>query len=261
MIRPRQLPANPAPPRAPSAILDTLVRTEAPEGIYLEMRPAGVIARLYAFVIDVAIRGAIVIAAAMVLAWAGGMGLGAFLIVLFLIEWFYPVVFELMLAGATPGKRMLGLKVLMDNGLPITPAASLTRNLLRAADFLPLLYAAGAMSMLWRSDFKRLGDLAAGTLVVYATPPALTPTASALPAADPQPPARPLLPAEQAAVLTFAARARRLTPERADELASLAEAVAGPTTGRPAARLFAVAQWLYGRREPRNARPQGQTTA
>ncbi|HEU0201260.1 MAG TPA: RDD family protein, partial [Burkholderiaceae bacterium] len=97
----------PAPIQVPAPILDTLVRTEAPEGIYLEMRPAGVTARLYAFLIDLAIRGAIVIAASMVLTWAGGMGFGVFFIVLFVVEWFYPVLFELTLAGATPGKRML----------------------------------------------------------------------------------------------------------------------------------------------------------
>jgi hypothetical protein len=147
---------------------------------------------------------------------------------------------------------MLGLKVLMDNGLPITPAASITRNLLRTADFLPLFYAAGATSMLWRSDFKRLGDIAAGTLVVYADAPALTPAAAALPDAAPRPPARVLIPAEQAAVLNFAARAKRLTLERADELARLAAPVIGAAGDRPARHLFAVAQWLYGRREPRS---------
>ena len=56
---------------------------------------------------------------------------------------------------------------MMDNGLPITPAASFTRNLLRVADFLPLLYGFALVSMLIRKDFKRLGDIAAATLVVY----------------------------------------------------------------------------------------------
>ena len=55
---------------------------------------------------------------------------------LFLLEWFYLVVFELSLAGATPGKRVMGIAVVMDNGLPVNDtAASITRNLLRAADF------------------------------------------------------------------------------------------------------------------------------
>jgi len=49
-------------------------------------------------------------------------------------------VFELTPWGASPGKRAMGLKVVMDSGLPVTLAASLTRNLLRAADFLPFGY-------------------------------------------------------------------------------------------------------------------------
>ena len=55
----------------------------------------------------------------------------------------------------------------MDNGLPITPAASFTRNLLRVADFLPFCYGFAIVSMLLRADCKRLGDIAAATLVVH----------------------------------------------------------------------------------------------
>lgn len=230
-------------------ILDTLVRAEAPEGIFLELRPAGITARLYAFLIDLMIRFAILFAASLALAPAGGMGMGIFFIVFFLVEWFYPVVFELTLSGATPGKRAMGLKVVMDNGLPVTPAASITRNLLRTADFLPFLYAAGAVSMLLRPDFKRLGDLAAGTLVIYDTPPAPAPTAAALPDFTPLPPARALAPAEQAALVALAARARRLTPERVEELARLAQAATGAADNEPATpKLFGVARWLYGNR-------------
>ena len=91
------------------------------------------------------------------------------LILFFALEWLYPVAFELSRWGATPGKRVMGLKVVMDSGLPITPAASFTRNLLRVADFLPMLYGFALASMLIRKDFKRLGDIAAATLVVYRT--------------------------------------------------------------------------------------------
>ena len=80
-----------------------------------------------------------------------------------------PVAFELGQHGATPGKRMYGLKVVMDNGLPVTPAASLARNLLRVADFLPFAFSGAIVSMLLRGDYKRLGDIAAGTLVVHET--------------------------------------------------------------------------------------------
>ena len=105
----------------------------------------------------------------MALGLLGRFGVGLLMIFFFGLEWFYPVLFELLPGRATPGKRALGLKVVMDDGLPMTPAASLIRNLLRAADFLPFaLRLRPARRMLLRPDFKRLGDLAAGTLVVHA---------------------------------------------------------------------------------------------
>ena len=103
----------------------------------------------------------------MVAAFIGGIGIAFLLILFFALEWFYPVVFELTPSGATPGKRVFGLRVVMDNGLPVTAAASLTRNLLRVADFLPFGYGFAIVSMLLRRDCKRLGDIAAGTIVVH----------------------------------------------------------------------------------------------
>ena len=79
--------------------------------------------------------------------FTGGIGTALTLILFFLAEWFYPVFFELSPAGATPGKRAFGLKVVMDNGLPVTAAASVTRNLLRFADFLPFLYGFAIVSV------------------------------------------------------------------------------------------------------------------
>src|SRR5688572_31014186 len=93
--------------------------------------------------------------------------MAVWLILVFACEWLYPIIFELRGPGATPGKRVFKLKVVMDNGLPVTPAASLTRNLLRAADFLPFLYGFAIVSMLLRRDCKRLGDIAAATIVVH----------------------------------------------------------------------------------------------
>jgi hypothetical protein len=161
------------------------------------------------------------------------------------------------MGGATPGKRALGLQVVMDSGLPVTPAASITRNLLRAADFLPMLYGFGVVSMLLRRDFKRLGDLAAGTIVVHATPVSLH---AELPPAASVAPARALSLREQAAIVSWAGRAASLTTERLDELARLARPVTGGATereagaqtaqaGADAVALLGVAQWLIGRRE------------
>jgi len=135
--------------------------------------------------------------------------------------------------------------VVMDSGLPVTPAASVTRNLLRAADFLPALYAFGATSMLIRRDFKRLGDLAAGTLVVHASPVWLH---ADLPPATPAPPGRPLTLREQAAIVSWAGRASTLTAERLEELARLAHPAAAGGEASDTAALLGVAQWLVGRR-------------
>ena len=229
-------------------MLDSVVAAETPEGILLEMRPAGLSARFCAFVIDKLIIIAILYAAAFVAGMMGGVGIGFWLILAFALEWFYPVFFELGKQGATPGKRAMDLKVVMDNGLPITPAASITRNLLRVADMMPAAYGAAVFSMLVRADSKRLGDLAAATLVVHQPRPAPKAT---LDMVAPLAPARLLAPRDQAAVISLAARAPTLTVERLDELAALARSVQGDEPRAPTEvtrRVLGVAQWLLGRR-------------
>lgn len=229
-------------------MLDSVVAAETPEGIMLELRPAGLSARFCAFAIDWSIRIGIFYAAAIIAGILGGVGVAFWLILLFVLEWFYPVAFELGRSGATPGKRAMGLKVIMDNGLPVTPAASLTRNLLRFADFLPFGYGAAILSMLLRPDGKRLGDIAAATLVVHQPRPAPKATLSMV---EPVAPTRALAPRDQAALIALAARAPTLTVERLDELAALAAPVQG-SYSRPSAeitrRVLGVAQWLLGRR-------------
>lgn len=205
-------------------------------------------ARFCAFFIDGIIRLSAIYAAAIALAFFGGLGVAFWLILVFGLEWFYPVVFELLPAGATPGKRVFGLRVVMDNGLPVTAAAALTRNLLRVADFLPFGYGFAAVSMLLRADCKRLGDIAAGTIVVHERQ---ADSRVSLQAADPVVPAVPLAPEDQAALIALAARAPRLTPERLDELAALAAVVSGDEGRRGpevTRRVLGVAHWALGRR-------------
>jgi uncharacterized RDD family membrane protein YckC len=139
---------------------------ETAEGIDIDIVPAGVGVRTYAFFLDFLIRIAIYIVAAIILTWLGDFGQGLFLIILFFIEWFYPVVFEIY-KGATPGKSVFKLRVVYDNGLPITFAGSLTRNLFRFVDILPAAYAFGAVSISLNKQNKRLGDIIAGTTVIY----------------------------------------------------------------------------------------------
>jgi len=229
-------------------VLDSVVAAETPEGILLELRPAGMTARFCAFLIDELIIFGVLTAASIFLAFLGGYGAGLFLIIAFLLQWFYNVFFELTRSGATPGKRSMGLKVVMDNGLPITPAASITRNLLRVADLAPAGHLAGTLCMLLRPDGKRLGDLAAASLVVHLPRPAPKAT---LDMVTPIAPSRPLSLQDGSAVIALAGRAPTLTMERLDELAALAASVQGDTQrpeGEVTRRVLGVAQWLLGRR-------------
>lgn len=239
-------------------MLDTRRAIETPEGVELGLRLAGPAPRFLAWLIDMLIRGAIYLGLGMVLPFFGRMGIGLLLISFFLIEWFYPVLFEVYRQGATPGKRSMGLRVMHDDGTPVGWSASLVRNLLRAVDFLPLLYGFGLTSMLLSRDFKRLGDLAAGTLVVYSDK---TPVPPSLPVVTPQAPPLPLTTPEQRAVVEFAERAALLTPERVNELADLAAPLTGlspsaststdgqaSAAGTGARRLFEYANWLVGKR-------------
>jgi len=225
-----------------------VVSTETPEGILLELRPAGICARSCAFLIDGIIRLAAIYAVGIGTAFLGNFGVAFWIIFIFGMEWFYPVVFELRTAAATPGKRVFGLRVVMDNGLPVTTAASVTRNLLRAADFLPFGYGFALVSMLLRRDCKRLGDIAAATMVVHQPQ---TDSRVGLDWVEPVVPAVPLTLEDQAALIALAARAPRLTKERLDELAALAAVVSGDqgTTGREVTRrVLGVATWALGRR-------------
>jgi uncharacterized RDD family membrane protein YckC len=235
--------------------LDTTLFAETPEGIAILLRPAGAVPRSLAYALDWFIRFITFSIVAAILGGVKGVGVGLMLIVYFGLEWLYPIVFELLPGSATPGKRVLGLQVMMDTGLPVTPSAAVTRNLLRVADFMPVAFAFGLLAMLLRRDFKRLGDIVAGTLVVHAAQVHL---AGALPEAEPLAPRVPLTRAQQIAILHLAGRARRLTSERVDELAALAENAlpppdyapgrASPPPIRPGPRLLAVAQWLMGQR-------------
>jgi uncharacterized RDD family membrane protein YckC len=231
-----------------SEALDTVVAAETPEGILLELRPAGLSARFCAFLIDWVIRLAILYTASVTALVAGAIGVSFWLILLFALEWFYPVAFELTAAGATPGKRVFRLRVVMDNGLPVTPAAAITRNLLRVADFLPFGYGFAVVSMMLRRDSKRLGDIAAATLVVHDARPARR---IGLEDVSPVAPARSLSPRDQAAVIALAARAPTLTGSRLVELAAMAAAAsgdagrAGPDVTR---RVLGVARCLLGHR-------------
>ena len=140
-----------------------------------------------------------------------------------------------------------GETVLNDDGTPVRWPGALTRNLLRAVDFLPLLYGVGLAAMLANRDFKRLGDLAAGTVVVYIDNNKQSVDRKIPEAAAVVPPVALDLD-EQRALLDLAERSQSLTQERFEELAELPRPLVGNLDGeRAAARLLGMANHIAGR--------------
>jgi uncharacterized RDD family membrane protein YckC len=227
-------------------MLDTTRRVATPEGIELTLRLAGPVPRALAWSVDLVLRAGVVLTVWMIAAYFGRAGIGVVLITSFFVEWLLPAWFEAAWGGQTPGKRLFGMAVLNDDGTPVRWPAALTRNLLRAADFLPFFYGVGLITMLVSRDFKRLGDLAAGTVVVYHGEKAET--ARAIPEAAPLAPPISLDPEEQRAVLELAERSTALTRERFEELAELPKPLVGNSEREAAAaQMIGMANYLAGR--------------
>jgi uncharacterized RDD family membrane protein YckC len=168
----------------PADQLDTRIEIITPENIAFQYCVAGPFRRLPAYLIDFLIRVLTFITLAFTLSFAFGMaglgmtGLGLALMSLFVLEWFYGGLFETFWNGQTPGKRMMGIRVLSVEGRPINGWQAVLRNFLRAADALPViayplslpLFQFGLASSSMNDRFQRLGDLAAGTMVVVEEP-------------------------------------------------------------------------------------------
>jgi uncharacterized RDD family membrane protein YckC len=153
--------------------IDTTSEIETPEHIRFRHRLAGPTRRALAYVVDAIIRYGFFLVVAL-LAITGGLlssdflsaSQGVLALTLFAVEWGYYVLFEAIMNGRSPGKALLRLRVVGADGRPLQLADSLLRNLLRAADWLPAGYALGFFAMSRDKRFRRLGDLAAGTMVV-----------------------------------------------------------------------------------------------
>jgi uncharacterized RDD family membrane protein YckC len=227
-------------------MLDTARKVATPEGIELTLRLAGPVPRAIAWAIDLAVRAGIVFGVSLFASLLGVAGTGVMLLTAFFVEWLLPAWLETVWRGQTPGKRVMRLAVLNDDGTPVRWPGALTRNLLRAVDFLPFLYGVGLVSMLLNRDFKRLGDLAAGTVVVYQ--PEKAEANKNIPAAAAIAPSVALSLEEQRAVLDLAERSTTLTQERVEELAELPTPLVGALGGsRAAQRLLGIANYIAGR--------------
>lgn len=221
-------------------LLDTTYNIDTPEGVELRLPVAGVGSRALAWLIDAFIKFVAMIMLAIVLAFLGTFGEGVRLILVFVMLWFYNVLFEVFAHGATPGKMVIGLRVMNANGTPVGWTGSLIRNLIRFVDMLPGCYLFGCISVMLSRNFQRLGDLAGGTVVVYAEKES---GRASLAGVEAEPVKVPLTLDEQQVIVSFGERAPRLNRERAEELAELMTPVLGEVN---ADELRRHAAWLAG---------------
>ncbi len=147
-----------------------------PERVALKLPLAGVGHRVLAYLVDVSLLffgwSAVYFACSLavdvlgVLRGLEGTGRALVALGLFATQWASWTVCEVTLGGQTPGKRLLGIRVVRRDGTPVGWVDSALRNLLRVVDFLPAFYAAGLLAMLTGRGARRLGDLVAGTVLV-----------------------------------------------------------------------------------------------
>ncbi len=179
---------QPAPMQTTSQ-LDTTVEIVTPENISFRYEVAGPFRRVPAFLMDMGIRGATLTMVALLSMLLGVMtriganiSMGFILVVWFLLEWFYGALFETYMNGQTPGKRLMGIRVVSVDGFPVHGIQATMRNILRGVDMMPLFPLAAldeaysthsiptlgvaVLFQLTSPRFQRLGDLVCGTMVV-----------------------------------------------------------------------------------------------
>ncbi len=212
----------------PAAAPDPLrLGVATPERVALSLPIAGIGSRTGAWLVDAALMFLFWIVAyflltlvADVLDLVQGMSSMVAALVLagvFATQWGYWTAFETFWSGQTPGKRWVGIRVVRLDGAPVGFFESAVRNLLRLVDFLPGLYGAGVVTMLVNPLHRRLGDLAAGTVLIRDEQVSLSryedePLASSSSAA-------PLPASEAELLLSFFERADAMSPEARARLA------------------------------------------
>ena len=161
--------------------LDEHLKIDTPEQVALDLPLAGVGSRFIALAVDTLLQAFLIFVAVVVLVGsvltlrsAGGtlQAIGPVFLVLFVftLYWGYFALFEFFWSGRTPGKRVAGIRVIKDSGRPMNVYEALARNVLRAVDGLPGVYAVGVIVMLTNRENRRLGDYVAGTVVVHDAP-------------------------------------------------------------------------------------------
>jgi uncharacterized RDD family membrane protein YckC len=228
------MPAPPAPPTDYRQHLEV----ETPEHVVLDLEIAGVGSRALAAILDMLVLVGSFLGVMTLLVILAGYGLtvgrlgGAILLLGGFAVWTgYYIFFEGLRQGQTPGKRAVGIRVVMDTGYAVTLSAAAARNLLRAADFLPPPYLTGALLVALHPRAKRLGDMVAGTVVARDRPAEAAAPRSRAPAASPSDSLPDLTDTEFQLLAQYAARQEQLAP---GPRARLAAAIAGRLATHPA---------------------------
>ncbi len=226
--------------------IDTVALIETPEGTDLHADLAGLLPRTLAYIIDFLIRVGIIIVVWVISLLLGGLGTGIFLIAYFILEWWYPVLFEVYRDGQTWGKKAYKIKVVNDDLTPVGFGPSLIRNLLRSADFFPLFYAVGILSVVFTARFQRLGDLAAGTIVIYSEPDSYD--SSALDQVEAVAPAQLINEDQQLAFVNFALNRGKMSKDRQEEIAEIIRPRLPLNVDKASDYVRGVGKWLLGAR-------------
>ena len=229
--------------------IDTLQSIELAEGVEIRLRIAGPLLRGFAWLIDMIVIGVVLMLSALIMTIAGivmggNVAEGVMLLLAFFMSWWYPVMFEVSPWGATPGKKICGLRVMQPSGAPVTWSQAIVRNFLRVVDLHPPFWGLpGLVSCLSTRRFQRLGDLAAGTVVAYERSEVM-PESSAPPPLKPQRPMVALQPEESRAIVTFRERGVYWSDARRREMADHLRDITGKEGDEAVAALSAIAHWL-----------------
>jgi uncharacterized RDD family membrane protein YckC len=153
------------------------IEIKTPEFVSLQYQIAGLGSRSAAMIIDQLLLVVVNIAIYLIFLMANvsdiffladsWVPVAVAIIIVFAINWGYFFVAEYFFGGKTLGKRLIGIRVIQENGHSITLLSSLIRNLLRIIDMLPSMYFIGMLFVFFHSKHKRLGDIVAGTIVVH----------------------------------------------------------------------------------------------
>lgn len=154
-------------------VFEDRLTIDTPEGVPLELTLAGLGSRFASALLDYLFQAIILVALLVVLGYGAGIDPGAsgvaaalWAVGFFVIFWGYDVAFEVLNSGRTPGKALNGLRVVRESGAPVTFGTSAVRNVIRIIDILPGTYLVGMVSIVVTGRNQRVGDLAAGTLVI-----------------------------------------------------------------------------------------------